>query len=63
MAYDGGEQEYGETWADHDALEGLFADPPPPARERYELLGCAPEEEFRSAVARAHSDGPAHSGH
>ncbi|MDI3407641.1 barstar family protein [Streptomyces cavernicola] len=59
VAYDAWEQEYGATWALCGDVEGLFADPPPPVRERYELLGCAPEGELSAAVALACSEGSA----
>lgn len=39
-----GEHGYEETWALCEDAADLFADPPPPIRETYELLGCAPEE-------------------
>ncbi|WP_455352394.1 barstar family protein [Streptomyces sp. SYSU K217416] len=39
--------------------EGYFADPRPAARERYELLGCAPRGRLREAVAQAQQDGSA----
>ncbi|MDI3419623.1 hypothetical protein [Streptomyces luteolus] len=41
VAYDPWEVEYGDTWAHCVDVEGLFTDPPPPVRERDELLGCA----------------------
>ncbi|MEV6650276.1 hypothetical protein [Streptomyces sp. NPDC051219] len=42
----------------HEA-EDYFLDPRPAARERYELLGCAPEGRLREAVAQARKDGSA----
>ena len=36
-----GEEGYEETWALCEDAEDLFADPPPPLRDVYELLGCA----------------------
>ncbi|MFM9369290.1 barstar family protein [Streptomyces sp. Da 82-17] len=59
VAYDPWELEYGDTWAHCGDVEGLFADPPPPPRERYELLGCAPEGELSAALALARSEGSA----
>jgi RNAse (barnase) inhibitor barstar len=54
-----GEHGYEETWALCEDAADLFADPPPPVRETYELLGCAPEGELRTALARARADGSA----
>ncbi|MHA5050130.1 barstar family protein [Streptomyces sp. SD15] len=42
-----------------DAADELFADPLPPARVRYELLGCAPQSELAAALERARVDGSA----
>lgn len=39
--------------------EHYFLDPQPAARERYELLGCAPEGRLREAVAQARKGGSA----
>lgn len=54
-----GEHGYEETWALCEDAADLFADPPPPARVSYELLGCAPEGDLRTALARARADGSA----
>lgn len=54
-----GEHGYEETWALCEDAEDLFADPVPPARGTYELLGCAPEGDLRTALARARADGSA----
>nr|WP_203614952.1 barstar family protein [Streptomyces sp. SID13726] len=54
-----GEEGYEETWALCEDAENLFADPPPPAREVYELLGCAPEGELDEALTRARAGGAA----
>ncbi|PAZ17534.1 hypothetical protein CLM62_02105 [Streptomyces sp. SA15] len=54
-----GQENYEETWALCQDAADLFADPPPPVRGTYELLGCAPEGELRTALARARTDGPA----
>lgn len=64
LSYDEGAESTGEhgheqTWALCEDADDLFADPPPPARETYELLGCAPEGELRAALARARADGSA----
>lgn len=53
-----GEDGYEETWALCADAEGLFGDPPPPARGTYELLGCAPEGELSTALARARAGVP-----
>jgi RNAse (barnase) inhibitor barstar len=53
-----GEEGYDETWAWCEDAEDLFADPPPPLREVYDLLGCAPEGRLRSALTRARAEGP-----
>jgi hypothetical protein len=59
IEYDVNEPELPPVWAlCHDA-EGLFADRPLPVRERYELLGCAPERDLLNAVVQARSEGPA----
>ena len=54
-----GEHGYEETWALCEDAADLFADPPPPARGTYELLGCAPEGDLRTALARARAEGSA----
>ena len=54
-----GEHGYEQTWALCQDADDLFADPPPPNRETYELLGCAPEGELAAALARARADGSA----
>ena len=54
-----GEDGYEETWALCADAEDLFADPPPPARHTYELLGCAPENELSAALTRARAEGSA----
>lgn len=54
-----GEGGYEETWAACEDAEGLFGDPPPPARRTYELLGCVPEGRLSSALARARAEGSA----
>ncbi|GGN83964.1 hypothetical protein GCM10011579_073250 [Streptomyces albiflavescens] len=54
-----GEDGYEETWATCVDAEGLFGDPPPPARGTYELLGCVPEGELSTALARARAEGSA----
>nr|WSY52556.1 barstar family protein [Streptomyces sp. NBC_00886] len=54
-----GEYGYEQTWALCEDADDLFADPPPPTRETYELLGCAPEGALRAALARARVDGSA----
>jgi len=54
-----GEHGYEQTWALCEDAADLFADPPPPARGTYELLGCAPEGDLRTALARARADGSA----
>ncbi|MET7569647.1 barstar family protein [Streptomyces sp. NPDC005492] len=64
LSYDEGTEPIGEygherTWALCEDATDLFADPPPPTPERYELLGCAPEGELRAALARARADGSA----
>ncbi|MFD4873419.1 barstar family protein [Streptomyces sp. NPDC058420] len=57
-----GEDGYEQTWALCQDADDLFADPPPPVRETYELLGCTPEGALRTALARARADGPAQLG-
>jgi hypothetical protein len=42
-----------------DASDDMFADRRPPARTRYELLGCTPEGEAATAVDRARAEGSA----
>ncbi|WP_328680177.1 barstar family protein [Streptomyces sp. NBC_00343] len=54
-----GEHGYEETWALCQDAADLFADPPPPTRGTYELLGCAPEGDLLTALARARADGSA----
>lgn len=54
-----GEDGYEETWALCADAEGLFGDPPPPARGTYELLGCTPGGELRTALTRARAEGSA----
>jgi len=54
-----GQDGYEETWASFTDAEGLFGDPPPPARGTYELLGCVPEGELSIALARARAEGSA----
>ena len=53
------EAEDDEIWALCTDAENLFGDPHPPARGTYELLGCAPEGELTTALARARADGSA----
>jgi hypothetical protein len=54
------EQDYDETWAVCEDADDLFADPPPPRRDIYELLGCAPHGELLStALTRARAEGSA----
>ncbi|MFJ4202778.1 barstar family protein [Streptomyces sviceus] len=53
-----GEEGYEETWAWCEDAEDLFADPPPPLREVYDLLGCAPEGQLSEALTRARAEGP-----
>ncbi|WP_322621007.1 barstar family protein [Streptomyces acidicola] len=53
------EEDYEETWALCADAEGLFADPRPPERGTYELLGCAPEGDLEAAVTRARAEGSA----
>ena len=57
-AYDR-ESGYEDTWALCEDADDLFADPLPPRRETYELLGCAPEGELRTALTRARAAGSA----
>ncbi|KUM89100.1 MULTISPECIES: hypothetical protein [Streptomyces] len=54
----GGEEGYEETWAWCEDAEGLFADPSPPLREVYDLLGCAPEGQLSEALTRRRAGGP-----
>lgn len=54
-----GQDGYEETWALCEDAADLFADPPPPTRETYELLGCAPEGALRTALTRARAEGSA----
>ncbi|MCT9083093.1 barstar family protein [Streptomyces fulvoviolaceus] len=54
-----GQDGYEETWALCEDAGDLFADPPPPTPETYELLGCAPEGELRTALTRARAEGSA----
>jgi RNAse (barnase) inhibitor barstar len=55
-----GEQDYEETWALCEDAADLFADPPPPVRDTYELLGCVPEGELLpAALTRARAEGSA----
>ncbi|MFE2701475.1 barstar family protein [Streptomyces mirabilis] len=42
-----------------DATDELYADPLPPSRVRYDLLGCAPQGELAGAVERARTTGSA----
>lgn len=58
LSYDG-EEGTDETWALCEDAADLFADPPPPARKTYELLGCAPEGALREALAHARATGSA----
>ncbi|MGE7386070.1 barstar family protein [Streptomyces sp. NPDC004126] len=48
----GEDEEHAEEqlWALCEEAEDLFADPPEPVRRRYELLGCAFEQELPSAL-------------
>ncbi|WP_411149749.1 barstar family protein [Streptomyces sp. A30] len=62
LSYDGqaefeGEEGYEETWALCQDADDLFADPPPPTWDRYDLLGCAPEGELSEALARVRAEG------
>jgi hypothetical protein len=55
-----GEEDHEETWALCEDADDLFADPGPPTRDLYELLGCAPEgEPLSAALARARTEGSA----
>lgn len=54
-----GEDGYEETWALCADAADLFGDPPPPPRQTYELLGCAPEGELSAALTRARAEGSA----
>ncbi|MEV0639269.1 barstar family protein [Streptomyces sp. NPDC050619] len=54
-----GEDGYEETWALCEDAADLFADPPAPTRGTYELLGCAPDGELRTALTRARAAGSA----
>ncbi|WP_329597642.1 barstar family protein [Streptomyces pseudovenezuelae] len=54
----GGEEGYEETWAWCEDAEDLFADPSPPLREVYHLLGCAPEGQLSEALTRTRAGGP-----
>ena len=54
-----GEDGYEETWALCEDAADLFADPPPQARETYELLGCAPDGALREALTQARATGSA----
>lgn len=54
-----GEHGYEQPWALCQDADDLFADPPPPVRETYELLGCTPEGALRTVLARARADGSA----
>ncbi|MDT0485492.1 barstar family protein [Streptomyces doebereineriae] len=54
-----GEEGYEETWALCEDAEDLFADPPPPLRGVYELLGCAPQGRLCEALTRARAEGSA----
>ncbi|MFD5077480.1 barstar family protein [Streptomyces sp. NPDC058371] len=51
--------EHPDTWALCTDTEDLCADPPPPARGTYALLGCEPEGGLCIALTRARSDGSA----
>ncbi|MFD3499087.1 hypothetical protein ACFWWT_06855 [Streptomyces sp. NPDC058676] len=67
LSYDGqaefeGEEGYEETWALCQDADDLFADPPPPRRAVYELLGCAPEDRLTAALVRARAEGSAQLG-
>ncbi len=57
-AYDA-DAAYDDNWALCADAENLFADPPPPPRGTYELMGCAPGGELDKALARARADGSA----
>ncbi|HET6856073.1 MAG TPA: hypothetical protein VFH94_03125, partial [Streptomyces sp.] len=48
-----------ETLALCAEAEGYYVDRPPPARDLYELRGCAPEGELARAAAQAQKDGTA----
>ncbi|MFF7642110.1 barstar family protein [Streptomyces canus] len=50
---------YEETWAWCEDAEDLFADPPPPLQEVYDLLGCAPAGQLSEALTRARAEGSA----
>ncbi|MFK4100894.1 barstar family protein [Streptomyces sp. NPDC019531] len=54
-----GEEGYEETWAFCQDVTDLFANPPPPVRETYELLGCVPEGPLGEALAHARASGSA----
>lgn len=54
-----GDDGYEQIWALCEDAADLFADPRPPARAMYGLLGCAPEGDLRTALARARADGSA----
>lgn len=54
-----GHEGYEATWALCEDVTDLFADPPPPVRKTYELLGCAPEGALREALTQARATGSA----
>ena len=54
-----GEEGYEETWALCQDADDLFADPPPPRPDLYELLGCTPQGELSAALVRARAEGSA----
>ncbi|MGP4046799.1 barstar family protein [Streptomyces sp. 2A115] len=56
VAYDADDD---EVWALCADAENLFGDPPPSARGTYELIGCVPEGELNTALARARAEGSA----
>ncbi|MGH4032564.1 barstar family protein [Actinomycetota bacterium Odt1-20B] len=58
-AYDAEDLQHDDIWALCEDAEALFADPPPRARARYELLGCIPQGELAAAVEAALADGSA----
>ncbi|MFJ9371886.1 hypothetical protein [Streptomyces sp. NPDC101455] len=64
LSYDEGAESTGEhgceeIWALCEDTADLFAVPPPPARGTYELHGCTPEGDLRTALTRARADGSA----
>lgn len=52
-------EDHEETWALCEDVADLFADPPPPVRETYELLGCTPQGELGRALTDPRARGSA----